>query len=586
MPNQSTTALFAEFPPVSTEQWEETIRKDLKGADYDKRLVWQTRTGLSIRPYYRRDNLEGLDYLLDSTPGAFPYARGTRATNDWGIREEIVEADCTKANAAAKKALSVGAEEICFRRAVPSTSDELRLLLSGLEKTPVHFWAENAGATLAALLAESGIELRGTMRLHPFSDADAAAEFLKRSPGPAFRPVAIRRANFLEAGATSIQEVGFMLAAGIEYLRWMTARGVSIDQAAEGVAFGFLVGASFFFQIAKFRAFRMLWARAVESFGGSKEAARPYVFARTAGWNQSIYDPYNNVLRGTTEAMAAAIGGVDSLAVAPFDETYRNPEPASLRLARNTQTILKREAWLDRVADPGAGSYYLETLTDSFARAAWKLMQQVESIGGYLTARDSGMIPDQVRQARKKAEEALSSRRRVIVGTNNYPNLGEHMLDQIQLKDLDLVYGRGAEIFEDIRLRTERHAAETGKTPIILLAEIGDLKMRKARSGFVLNLFGCAGFKMVTRAFDSIESLATGAREAGADAVVLCSSDDEYSTLAASAVQALDVIPVIIAGSPKDAAQLKEAGVADFVHIRSNAVETLTAWQSRLGVRG
>ncbi len=578
--------LLEEFPPVTREQWEAVIQKDLKGADYGKRLLWQTDEGITVKPYYRREDLDGVNGALNTAPGDFPYVRGTSAKNEWNIREEIDGAGCREANAEAKKAIAAGAGEIFLRRAMPRTLKDLQELLDGLSGTRVYFWADGDATALAKLLVESGLQVEGGMRLHPFTDADAAAAFLKRSPGPAFRPVAIRRASFLEAGATSVQEVGFMLAAGIDYLKYMTARGVTVDQAAQGVLFCFSVGSSYFFQIAKFRAFRMLWARAVEAFGGSQEAAKAFLIARTADWNQSTYDPYNNVLRGTTEAMSAAIGGVDSLAVAPFDETYRNPTEASRRLARNTQIVLKQEALLDRVTDPAAGSYYVEVLTDSLARAAWKLMQEVESIGGYLTARDSGMIPNAVREARTKKESALAARRRAIVGVNNYPNLREHMLDQIQPKDVELMYGRGAELFEDIRLRTERHAAAGGKTPVFLLAEIGDLKMRKARSGFVLNFFGCAGFDVRVAYCESAEAVAASAGAMQADVVVLCSSDEEYSALAKTVIDALHGIPVIIAGNPKDAAQLRQAGVADFVHVRSNAVETLEAWQERLGVKG
>jgi methylmalonyl-CoA mutase len=584
MANETTAALLSEFPPVTTGQWEEVIRKDLKGADYNKRLLWQTDEGITVKPYYRGEDLKGLDVLLDARPGEFPYVRGTRADNNWRIREEIAEISLAGANQAARKALAAGAEEILFRRAAPQSLSDLRLLLDGLDSTPVYFWADAGAAALAKLLIESGVPLRGAMKLHPFTEADAAAFFLAGSPGPAFRPVAIRRASFLEAGATAVEEAAFMLAAGIDYLRHMTSRGVTVDQAANGVVFCFSVGSSYFMQIAKFRAFRLLWARAVESFGGSNEAAKAFLAARTADWNQSIYDPYSNVLRGTTEAMAAAIGGVDSLGVAPFDETYRNPDEASRRLARNTQTILKKEVWLDRVVDPAAGSYYVEVLTDSLARAAWRLMQEVESMGGYLTARDAGMIPNRVREARTKKESALTFRRKTIVGVNNYPNIRERMLQQIQTKDLELLYGRGAEMFEDIRLRTERHAAAGNKTPLILLAEMGDLKMRKARSAFMFNFFGCAGFDIQTQYFDGLEALAAGVD--AADVVVLCSSDDEYSTLARAAPAMLKGIPLVVAGNPKDAEDLKRAGVADFVHIRSNAVETLIAWQERLGVRG
>lgn len=585
MPEDNPTALLAEFPPVTTEQWEAAIQKDLKGAGYDKRLVWHSRTGLAIRPYYRRENLADLDYLLGCVPGEFPYTRGTRRVNDWKIREEIDESGMAEANAAARAALAAGAEAVCFRRAYPKTLADLRTLLDGLADTPVNFMADGPSGPLVSLLIESGWPLRGCMKLHPFGEADLAAVFLKRSPGPAFRPVAIRRASFLEAGATSIQEVAFLLAAGIEYIRWMTARGVTVDQAAQGVSFAMFVGTSYFFQIAKFRAFRMLWARVVDAFGGSKDAARAFILARTASWNQSVYDPYNNVLRGATEAMSAAIGGVDSLAVSPFDEVYRNPDEASRRLARNTQIILKKEAWLDRVVDPGAGSYYVETLTDSLARAAWKLMQDVESMGGYLKARDSGMIPNEVRQARGKAEEALAQRRRVIVGTNHYPNLGERMLDSMQPKDIEIFYGRGAEVFEDIRLRTERYVAAGNRAPLFLLAEMGDLKMRQARSGFMLNFLGCGGFEIRVEYFETPAAVAVAAGKDGAAAVVLCSSDDEYIALAAPLVAALNGTPVIIAGAPKNADELKAAGIADFISIKSNAVDTLAVWQNKLGVR-
>lgn len=584
MPNQNSPALLEEFPPVTREQWDRAIRKDLNGADYEKRLVWHTRAGIRIKPYYRAEDLESLDYLFRSRPGEFPYVRGARPANDWKIREEIDLRDCAEANAAARKALAGGAEEICFRRAVPKTLSDLHVLLEGLDGRAIHLWAEAATGPLLSLIVESGIALRGTLSLDPFDDPDAATSSLKRSPGPALRPIAIRDTSVLDAGATPVQEAGFLLAAGIEYLKRMTARGITVDQAAEGLWFGMSAGASYFFQIAKFRAFRMLWARAVESFGGSKEAAKAYLASRTADWNHTIYDAYNNVLRGTTEAMSAAMGGVDSLSVAPFDETYRDPDETSRRLARNTQIILKQEALLDRSVDPAAGSYYIESLTDLVAQAAWKLMQQVESTGGYLVARDSGMIAAEIRDARNKFADALAFRRRIIVGANGYPNPDERMLDRIEPNAAMAVNGRGAAMFESIRLRTERHAAAGNRTPRLLLAEMGDLKPRKARSAFALSFFGVAGFEMNAQYFETPQEL--GAALAGFDAVVLCSSDKEYSNLAAPVIAAVSGIPVIVAGNPKDAARLEQAGVAGFVHIKSNVLDTLTAWQARLGVKG
>jgi methylmalonyl-CoA mutase len=376
---------------------------------------------------------------------------------------------------------------------------------------------------------------------------------------------------------TIVQELGCALAEGVEILAQLTEHGLTIPEITSSVVFSFSVGANYFFEIAKLRAARTLWARIVESFEpGAAESARMTINARTLHATKTIYDAHNNLLRATTEAMAAVIGGTDALQVEAFDETYRVPDAFSRRLARNTQLILKKEAWLDRVADPGGGSYYLETLTDSLAREAWKLLQAIEAVGGFRNYAESGALELEIAKSRADREAAVSSRRRTVVGTNQYPNLQERMLPKIERDD---PAPRPARIFEEIRLRTERHAAKTGHTPHFLLLEAGDPKMRKARSGFIANLFGCAGFEIETT-----ETL-TG----DPNAIVLCSSDAEYAALAPRVIQQLSAAgkstPVIVAGNPADSInQLKQAGVADFVHIRSNAAEVLRSWQQRLGI--
>lgn len=504
--------LLEEFPPVATEQWEAAISKDLKGADYEKRLVWQTDEGIAVKPYYRREDLPA---GIDGIPGEFPYARGTRPTSDWRICEEIDASDPVAANHAAVEAATAGAEEIVFVNAHAADAEQL------------------------------GAGLNVPYRVDAFA-VDATQ----------FR------------GATAVQEVAFSVAAGIDEIAKDTSRTITFRVA---------IGSSFFFQIAKLRALRMLWARVVESFGGSREAAKAVIYARTSHWNETIYDPYVNVLRSTTEAMSAAVGGCDSLTVGPHDECFRIPDATSRRLARNTQLILKKEALLDKVADPAGGSYFVEVLTESLAREAWKLVQNIEAEGGF--AKASSFIAEELETSKAAKRTAVAARRRVLVGTNQYPNLNEHALPVLERVEPD----RAAEAFEAIRLRTERFAAGGGRAPKILLAEIGDVKMRKARSGFALNLFGCAGFDVVVETFDSVEAIAAHP----ADAIVLCSSDNAYLRLASELIPKLRGVPVIIAGYPKDAVEpLKQAGVADFVHVRSNAVEVLTNWQDRLGVKG
>ena len=580
----SADKLLQEFPPVSTQSWEEVITKDLKGADYAKRLIWQSEDGLAVKPYYRAEDIAELEYL-DAAPGNFPYARSDRSTGDWRIREEIDAVDPAKANQAALTAVVAGAEEIAFRDVRAKSVSDLATLLANLQEIPVHF--QNADESLIRLLIGRLIEgqKRSPVAMStdwdPLTNVDFAAEVVAGAPS-ALVPFTIHGDGFEESGATAVEEVGFTLAAAIDFLAEMQSRNVDINRAAASIAFSFAIGADYFFQIAKLRAFRLLWARAVESFGGTRESAKARIHARTSRWNETIYDPHVNILRGTTEAMSAVLGSADSISVAPFDECYKAPDDASRRLARNTQILLKQEALLSRVADPGGGSYCIEVITDFIAREGWKAMQAIEAAGGYRKAQ--AQITRALEQSLAAREKAVLSRRRIFTGTNQHANLSEKALDRI---DVSRLAGekRGAQIYEQLRLRTERHAAQTGKSPRVLLAEIGDVKMRSARSGFAANFFGCAGFTIVTKRFDSTDEIAAS----DADLIVLCSSDPEYPALAAELIAKLKALghktPVIVAGYPDSAEQLKAAGVADFVHIRSNPIEVLTKWQQQLGIK-
>jgi methylmalonyl-CoA mutase len=450
--------LGSEFPPVSTPEWEALITADLKGADYDKRLVWKTDEGIAVKPYYRKEDLPGADLA----PGQFPFTRGV--FQSW---------------------------EIVANTAIPSG--------------------------------------------------------------------AVNAARWHENGATSVQELAFALAEGVERL----AGAADPAESAGALTFVFATGSNYFFEIAKLRAARQCWAQAVSAFGvTAPEACRMRIHARTALANKSIYDGYTNLLRVTTEALSAAIGGADAITVTPA----RFPE----RLARNVQYILKEESHIDGVADPSGGSYYIESLTDSIAREAWKLFQRIEALGGFSSARET--IDAMVADARAAKDKAMSQRRRSMVGVNNYPDIREKVLDQAT--DLEGSEWRAARPFEQVRLRLERFAQATGKTPRLLLLQRGDLKMKMARATFCLNFFGCAGFDIVQG--DTLDD--------AADLIVLCSSDPEYVALAREIVPLVHV-PVLVAGNPKEQLdELQAAGVAGFVHVLSNQVETLNEWLTKLGV--
>jgi methylmalonyl-CoA mutase len=455
-----------EFPTVPTAAWEAAIAKDLKGADYDKKLIWSTEEGLSVRPYYRNEDLAGLELQLSIR----------RKTCGWEISQ------------------------------------------------------------LAELPAD-----------------------------------AIRADLLHEAGAHSIQELGYAIAAGVERLAALTATK-SVDAAAQEIEFVMAVGPSYFIEIAKLRAARLLWAQAVAAFEPKDvEACCMRLNVRTPRRNKSVYDRHTNLLRATTEALAAVVGGCDQLTVEPFGF-----DP---HLAMNIQRILREEAHIHAVADPAGGSYYIEALTDSIAREAWKLFQQVEAEGGYARALESGAIGKALAVTRAARDKAISARRRTLVGVNNYPNLTEKAPEaggQPAPLRSSLPQYRIAEPFEKIRQRTIEHALATGRFPKVLLLLRGEVRMKGARSNFCLNFFGCAGFDIE----QSEEYAGTDA-----DLIILCSSDSEYLAFAQEVCPQVKV-PVLVAGNPKEQiAALQGAGVQGFVHVLSDAVETLTEWQNKLGIR-
>jgi methylmalonyl-CoA mutase len=406
---------------------------------------------------------------------------------------------------------------------------------------------------------EEGLAIRPYYRKEAL--AELGAQLVPRGAGRGWEiaadgevgPEAIRADLLHEAGAHAIQELGYGIAAGVD---WLADRTGALQ-----IEFVFAAGPSYFIEIAKFRAARILWAQVVAAFGA---ACRMHLHMRTPRRNKSSYDCYTNLLRVTTEALSAVVGGCDRLTVEPFGF-----DP---HLAVNVQHILKEESHVDAVADPAGGSYYIEALTDSLAREAWKLLQQVEAEGGFAAAMASGSIEKALSDTRSARAKAYSSRRRSLVGVNNYPNLMEKTPEG-QIPDGDM---RIAEEFEKIRRRTTQHAEAVGRCPRVLLLLRGDVKMRGERSNFCMNFLGCAGFDMVeSERYEGTD----------ADLIVLCSSDPEYPAIAAEVCPRVKV-PVLVAGNPKDQIEaLRAGGVAGFIHTQSDAVQTLSYWQDKLGMR-
>ena len=429
---------------------------------------------------------------------------------------------------------------------------------------------------------------------------------------PHFRCIAVNSVQLNNAGAYIYQELGYALAWGNEYLNQLVEAGVPAALAAKKIKFNFGIRSNYFMEIAKFRAARMLWADIVKQYapkcprtdckntgadGTCYCACKMVAHAETSNFNLTLFDAHVNLLRTQTEAMSAAIAGVNSITVSPFDKAYETPDDFSERIARNQQLLLKEESHLNRIVDPAAGSYYIENLTVAIAKQAWDLFLSVEEAGGMLQAVKAGSIQEAVNQSNKARHEAVSKRKEILLGTNQYPNFNELAGDKRPLDGCKkcgcdgeaheeegtlakLETARAASEFEALRLGTEN----SGKRPKAFMLTIGNLAMRQARAQFSCNFLACAGYQVIDNlGFASVEEGIEAAMKAQADIVVICSSDDEYAEYAIPAFKALNGRAMfIVAGAPACMEELKAAGIENFIHVRCNVLETLREYNSKL----
>ena len=611
--------LFSEFAPVSTEEWMAKITADLKGVPFEKKLVWKTGEGFNVNPFYRAEDIEGLK-TTESLPGEFPYVRGTKKDNDWKVRQNI-EVCCFKgANEKALDLLTKGVTSLGFIIKGDEVNEEnIATLLEGICPASVELnfntcncKAEKLIGILADYFKGKGVDAEkcyGSVNYDAFKKplvkgkensewVEGAAAVLKAGQAlPNYRVLAVNAFLFNNAGAYISQELGYALAWGNELMAKLTEAGFTADEVAKKIKFNFGISSNYFMEIAKLRAARWLWAEIVAAYKPACECACKMVaHAQTSEWNMTVYDAHVNLLRSQTEAMSAALAGVDSITVRPFDKIYQTPDDFSERIARNQQLLLKEECHLDKVVDPSAGSYYVEVLTNSLADVAWKLFLEVEEKGGFSVAVNAGEIQNAVNASNVARKKAVATRREILLGSNQYPNFTEVAADKIQEKGScccggghcgeatipALDFSRGASEFEALRMTTEK----SGKTPKVFMLTIGNLAMRLARSQFSANFFACAGYKIIDNlGFDTVEAGVEAAVKAGAEIVVLCSSDDEYAEFAPAAYKALaGRAEFVVAGAPACADDLKAQGIDQFVNVKSNVLETLKALNAKLGI--
>ena len=592
--------LFSDFSPVSTEQWMEKVTADLKGADFEKKLVWKTNEGFKVKPFYRMEDLEGLK-TTDALPGEFPYLRGTKKdNNEWLVRQEI-RVECPKeANAKALDILNKGVDSLSFHvKAKELNAEYIETLLNDIQAECVELnfsTCQGHVVELANLLVAyfqkkdyDVKKLKGSINYDFFNKmltrgkekgdmvqtAKALIEAIQ--PLPFYRVLNVNAISLNNAGAYISQELGYALAWGNEYMNQLTDAGIPAAVVAKKIKFNFGISSNYFLEIAKFRAAKMA------------------VHAETSTFNLTLFDAHVNLLRTQTEAMSAALGGVDSMTVVPFDKTYGTPDELSERLARNQQLLLKEESHFDKVIDPAAGSYYIESLTVSIAKQAWELFLATEEAGGFYAALKAGTVQAAVNESNKARHKAVAQRREILLGTNQFPNFNEKAGDKKPVegkcccggdshtceKDVDtLVFDRAASEFEALRLETEA----SGKRPKAFMLTIGNLAMRQARAQYSCNFLACAGYEVVDNlGFETVEAGVEAAMAAKADIVVICSSDDEYAEYAVPAFKALNGRAMfIVAGAPACMDDLKAAGIENFIHVRVNVLDTLKEFNAKL----
>ena len=610
--------LFSDFVAPSAQEWREKIEVDLKGADYQKKMVWKTNEGFSMEPFYRKEDVENLA-TVNALPGDFPYVRGNKAAdNSWYVRQDIKCGECAKeANTKALDVLNRGVDSLGFLVPGEKVSKEyIEALLEGIlaECVELNFRTCQCHCVeLAQILVEyfeakgyDKARLAGSISFDPLEkmvmkgkDTEGLLSVAKTlvetlAAYPLFRAIAVNAYRLTDAGAYSYQDLGYALAWGNEYMAQLTEAGVPAELVAENIKFNLGINGVYFMEIAKLRAARMLWAHVVGQYTDNKEAAKMHVCAYTTTYNQTVFDSYVNMLRSQTEAMSAALGGVESLVVVPFDAPYETPTDFAERIARNQQLLLKDECHFDRMVDVAGGSYFIEQLTKSLSEQAWNLFLSVEEQGGFLAAVKAGAVQAVINDTNAKRHADAGKRKEFLLGTNQFPNFTEKSEGKAPVECCckcscgeqpaiaAINASRLSSEFEALRLTTEK--AE--KVPVAFMLTIGNLAMRQARAQFSCNFLAAAGYQVVDNlGFQTVEEGVDAALAAGADIVVICSSDDEYAEYAVPAYQYLNGRAMfVVAGAPACTEDLQKAGIENFIHVRVDQLKTLKEYNAKLGI--
>jgi len=658
----------AAFPPATAEQWRAVVDKALKGAPFEKRLVTRLYEGIAVQPLYTADDWDASGDP-SGFPGSSPFTRGGHAggagTEGWEVLTEHTLPDPKQVNKAILADLMRGATaiDLHFDRTdepgiVIDTLDDLDLALDEVLLDLVPFSldagrnAVAAAAMLAALWRRRSVppaEAQGAFDVDPIGTLATSGSLPESLEHALARltelaiwtseshakvtAVGIDSSPYYEAGATETQDLAAAMSTGVAYLRALTAGGMEIDAALRQMTFTMAVGCDQFLSIAKLRAARRLWARIAEACGASEAARTMKLRARTARRIMSQRDPWVNMLRTTVAGFAAGAGGADSVTITPFDAVLGVSDDFARRIARNTQILLKEEAYVSRVTDPAGGSWYVETLTEQLAQAAWDAFQSIESRGGIAAVLLDGSLAAEIESSWAERQKNVARRKDALTGVSEFPNISEapvvrnQPVPRTQIADsqknapiasidgavaaleagmslsataMNLASGAPVQItplprhrihedFEALRDAADRHKETSGAWPTIFLVNMGAVAQHTARSTFSKNFFEAGGIQSLGNdGFLEPGAAADAFRKSGAKIAILCGVDALYETDAARFATALKdagVLHLFQAGNPGDRKEeYQKAGVDEFISIGSDVLSVLKSTLVLLGV--
>lgn len=589
--------LFSEFNPVTKQEWMEKVTFDLKGADFNKKLVWKNLNNIKIQPFYR-DEDETLHLKTNRKTSSTIVNYRTIITNSdlEGNKQALIaiKEGITGLIFKIKKGFSV----VNLLNKIDINSIYISFILETNEIEFVKEYlklAKKNNAPSEKLNGYIDLELiseyltTGSLNASKFDLIQELIELTKNYPN--FKMVTISGKEYLNAGSNQVQEIAFTLNSMVFVIDKLTEMGIKLESIFNNLHFHLAIGSEYFIEIAKFKVFNYLLYKIAAKYDIKKFSH--VLTVETSVWSKSVTDAHTNLLRATTEAMSAILGNVDGILIDAYDNEFNESSDFSSRIAGNITTILKEESYFGKVENPVDGSYYIENITSELAAKALELFKFIEDKGCFYQCFEGELIQQQIAEIRQQKIKLISKRKSIMVGVNKYPNLMEKVASTLlfngdKTNSSKILKPRRASLeIETIRRTTEELVEKIDKRPVVELISYGNLTMRKARAAFSYDFIGVSGYKIQPeKSYNSVINAAESSAKSDSDIVVICSSDEDYNKTALSFVQTFRKLNsnkiLLIAGAPANINELTKAGLDGCINIKSDIITTISNIQEKI----